>query len=57
MAPNHLFGPDTMNAPWGLASRFKFVTLACDFFDANKIAVNHARVGNSLGLKCNPIAY
>ena len=48
MAPNQRFGPDTMNAPWGLASRFKFVTLACDFFDANKIAVNHARIGNSL---------
>ena len=43
-----LFGPDTMNAPWGLASRLKFVMLACDFFDLNNLVVSHTRIGKEL---------
>ena len=34
-----------MNAPWGLDSRLKLVALACDFFNANKIAASHAAIG------------
>ncbi len=45
MAPNQLFGQDTMNAPWGLKSRLKLVALACDFFNVNKVAANHTVIG------------
>ena len=45
MADNRLFGPDTMNAPWGLDSRLRLVALACDFFNASKVAANHAVIG------------
>ncbi len=34
-----------MNAPWGLDSRLKLVTLACDFFNADRIAAHHAVLG------------
>lgn len=42
MADSVLAGPDTMNAPWGLHSRLKLVELACEFFDLNRSAENHA---------------
>lgn len=48
MADNQLFGPDTMNAPWGLDSRFKLVVLACEFFNANRVATNHGVIGKEL---------
>ena len=48
MADNVLFGPDTMNAPWGLESRLKLVALACDFFNTNQVAANHAVIGKEL---------
>ena len=35
-----------MSAPWGLDSRLKLVVLACEFFNANKIAASHAAIGN-----------
>ena len=45
MADNRLFGPDTMNAPWGLDSRLRLVVFACDFFNASNVAANHAVIG------------
>ena len=48
VADNRLFGPDTMNAPWGLDSRLRLVALACDFFNANGVAANHAVIGKEL---------
>ncbi|MDE0030590.1 MAG: serine protease [Deltaproteobacteria bacterium] len=45
MEPNQLFGKDTMNAPWGLASRLKLVLLACSFFSATNPASNHKALG------------
>ena len=47
MAPK-LVGPDTMNAPWGLESRSKLVTLACRFFNFNKVADNHRAIGKEV---------
>ena len=43
-----------MNAPWGLQSRVKLVALACDFFNANKTAANHAAIGKELPAEGNP---
>ncbi len=48
MADNHLFGPDTMNAPWGLDSRLRLVALARAFFNATKMADNHAVIGKEM---------
>ena len=45
---NLLLGPDTMNAPWGLESRFRLVVLACDFFNIAKLAANRAVIGKKL---------
>lgn len=41
-----LFGPDTMNAAWGLDSSLKLVALVCHFFDADQVAESHAAIGN-----------
>ena len=54
MASNQLFGADTMNAPWALASRVKLVALACDFFNADKVAANHECIGKELPNGKNP---
>lgn len=54
MASGPRFGPGTMNAPWGLASRLKLATLACTFFDATKLAENHASIGKELPKQGNP---
>ena len=54
MAPNQLFSPDTMNAPWGLESRIKLVALACYFFNANKVAANHSVIGKAVPSGRNP---
>ena len=43
-----LFGPDTMNAPWGLESRLKLAKLACQFFDFSRIADNHKAIGKAV---------
>ena len=44
--PNTLSGPDTMNSPWGLASRRKLVISARRFFSLAKLADHHALIGN-----------
>ena len=49
-----LFGPDTMNAPWGLDSRLKLVALACDFFNVNRIAAHHTTIDKELPKQGNP---
>lgn len=49
-----LFGQDTMNAPWGLDSRLKLTAFACDFFNANKLPANYARIGKKLPKGGNP---
>ena len=54
MAPDKLFNPDTMNAPWGLDSRLKLVALACNFFNANNIPSSHDRIGKKLAVGENP---
>ena len=54
MAPNQLFDAGTMNAPWGLASRLKLVVLACEFFNATKIASSHELLGKSVPSGRNP---
>ena len=54
MADALSFGPDTMNAPWGLASRLKLVVLACDFFKAEKIAAHHTAIGKELPKQGSP---
>ena len=51
MASDQLFGPDTMNAPWGLESRLKLVELACNFFNAKKMAANHKVIGKKVAGK------
>ena len=54
MASGQRFGPDTMNAPWGLASRLKLAQLACEFFNATKLAKSHAAIGKQLPKQINP---
>ena len=54
MADALSFGPDTMNAPWGLDSRLKLVVLACDFFKAEKIAAHHTAIGKALPKQGSP---
>ena len=49
-----LSGPDTMNAPWGLDSRFTLVVLACDFFNIAKLAANRAVIGKKLADSGSP---
>ena len=53
-----LFGPDTMNAPWGLKAREKLVALACNFFNAKNVAESHAAIGTALpnGGNLEPLA-
>ena len=48
MAPTPLFGSHTMNAPWGLESRLKLVRLACNFFNANKVADSSTVIGKEV---------
>ena len=48
MAASQLFGADTMNAPWGLESRIRLVSLACYFFDANRMKDNHKVIGKEV---------
>ena len=45
MPQNPLVSADTMNAPWGLESRFKLVVCACKFFGIGELAENCARTG------------
>ena len=54
MTSNKLFGPDTMNAPWGLDSRLKLVAMACNFFNASNIAASYALIGKALPNGKNP---
>ena len=54
MEHGRIYGPDTMNAPWGLKARTKVVALACHFFNANKVAANHAAIGKAVQNKKNP---
>ena len=54
VADTSLFGPHTMNGPWGLDSRLKLVALACDFFNVKKIAAHHATIGKALSKQGNP---
>ena len=54
MAPNQLFDQNTMNAPWGLKSRLKLVALACDFFNANRVAANHTAIDKEVPSRGNP---
>ena len=54
MASSPLANADTMNAPWGLASRYKLVVLACGFFSATKLADSHASVGKQVPSGGNP---
>ena len=57
MATNQLVGTDTMNAPWGLASRLRLVVLAHRFFDVNKLKANHIRIGKATaeGTRLQPL--
>ena len=34
-----------MRAPWGLGARYRFVALACDFFDSKKVGFYRERLG------------
>lgn len=36
---------DTMNAPWGLESRYRLVRTACSFFNIEKVAASHKAIG------------
>ena len=54
MATGPRLGADTMNAPWGLASRLKLALLACEFFKATKLAESHAAIGKELPKQGNP---
>ena len=54
MASGPRFGPDTMNAPWGLASRLKLALRACEFFNATMVADSHAAIGKQLPKEVNP---
>ena len=49
-----LHGPDTMNAPWGLASRLKLLHLARDFFHFNDTAASHDAIGKKLPTRGAP---
>ena len=57
MAANQLFGVDTMNAPWGLESREKLISLSCHFFNVNKVADHHKIIGKDVqrGAKPGPL--
>ena len=55
MASSPLANADTMNAPWGLVSRYKLVMLACGFFSATKLAESHASIGKQLPKQGNPV--
>ena len=48
MAPNQLFDQDAMNAPWGLQSRLKLVSFACDFFNVSTVAASHTVIGKEV---------
>ena len=54
MAPNQLFGSNTMNAPWGLDSRLKLVGLACNFFNVSKLVENHKVIEKEVPRAGNP---
>ena len=54
MTPTQLFDQDGMNAPWGLQSRLKLVALACNFFNANKVAASHTAIGKEVRSGGNP---
>lgn len=47
MEPSVLFGPETMNAPWGLESRVRLVALACEFFSFERktLEARHRTIG------------
>ena len=55
MASSPLANADTMNALWGLASRYKLVMLACGFFSATKLAESHASIGKQLPKQGKPV--
>ncbi|MXW92583.1 MAG: trypsin-like peptidase domain-containing protein, partial [Rhodospirillaceae bacterium] len=42
-----LFNEDTMNAPWGLESKFKLVDMALNFFDVDKLAASYSAIGKA----------
>ena len=50
MAPSVLFGPDTMNAPWGLESKLKLVASACYFFnfETETVEARHRAIGKAI---------
>ena len=54
MPQNPLANADTMNAPWGLESRFKLVMAACKFFSLSELADNYAGIGKQLPTVRNP---
>ena len=54
MTNDALFDLGTMNAPWGLQSRVKLVATACQFFNVNNTAANHAAIGKELPTEGNP---
>ena len=54
MLQNPLANADTMNAPWGLESRFKLVMAACKFFSLSELADNYAGIGKQLPTVGNP---
>ena len=54
MPQNPLANADTMNAPWGLESRFKLVMAACKFFSLSELADNYAGIGKQLPTVGNP---
>ena len=54
MPQNQLASVDTMNAPWGLESRFNLAIAACNFFSVSELADNYARIEKQLPTVGNP---
>lgn len=50
MGASVLFGPQTMNAPWGLESRLRLVETACEFFsfEARTVEARHRIIGKEM---------
>ena len=54
MPQNSLVSADTMNAPWGLESRYKLVVCACKFFSIGELADSNAGTGKQPVAAGNP---
>ncbi len=53
--PMQIMNLDTMNAPWGLQSRYRLVRIACRFFNVEELAASHKTIGKRLPAGGKPV--